>query len=39
MVTEASAKVVGIHSQEGFIRNKIQSRKEIPKLETKSDFK
>lgn len=39
LVTEASSKVCGEENREGYIASQIQSRKEIPKFESKKDFK
>ena len=39
LVTEASAVVVGVKKRDGFIRTTLQSRKQMPKFETKSQFK
>ncbi|BES87539.1 Hypothetical protein NTJ_00345 [Nesidiocoris tenuis] len=38
LVTEASSSVFGPKARDGFIRNRIRSRKDMPKFETKRDF-
>ena len=38
-VTEASAAVSGFEERDGFIRQRIQSRKEMPSFETKANYK
>ena len=38
LVTRASVKVCGPDARDGFIRNTLQSRKDLPKVRTKSDF-
>ncbi|CAH2098786.1 unnamed protein product [Euphydryas editha] len=38
LVTEASSKVCSSTSRDGFIRATLQSRKELPKFETKKDY-
>ena len=38
LITEASATVCGQETRNGFIRTHIQSRKEIPKFESKQQF-
>jgi len=39
IVSEASISVCGDRRRDGFIRSKIESRKKLPKFETKRDFK
>ena len=39
IVTEASASVIGMVNRDGFILNKLKSRKLMPKFESKQDFK
>jgi len=38
LVTEASAAVCGIESRDGFIRSRIESRRTLPKFETKRQY-
>ena len=39
IVTEASASVIGMKNRDSFILNKLESRKVMPKFESKCDFK
>ena len=39
IVTEASASVIGMMNRDGFILNKLKSRKLMPKFESEQDFK
>lgn len=38
LVTEAAKKVCGENARDGFIRSRLESRKLMPKFDTKSDF-
>ena len=39
LVTESAQKVANTEPRDGYIRNTIESRKIMPKFETKNDFK
>ena len=39
LVTEASTSVVGNEARDGYIRNKIEGRKKLPKFETKKQYR
>ena len=38
LMTEAAGSVIGAEARDGYIRQKIKSRKEIARFETKKDF-
>ena len=38
MMTEAAGSVIGAEARDGYIRQKIRSRKEVPRFDSKQDF-